>query len=72
MTLGDAAAGVRQADMVMTGTKRGSATAGMCTPSPEPEPKPETLTAPSANDRARYRGSNAANEHHNPGPDDHH
>jgi hypothetical protein len=58
--------------MVVTGAKRGSATAGMRTPSPEPEPKRQTLTAPSASNHARYRASNAANEQHHPGPGDHH
>jgi hypothetical protein len=41
----------RQLDMVMSGTERGSVTAGMRTPSPEPEPKRQTLTAPSASNR---------------------
>jgi|HubBroStandDraft_6_1064221.scaffolds.fasta_scaffold174175_2 hypothetical protein len=44
--------GSRQVDIVVTGTKRGSATARMRTPSPEPEPKRQTLTAPSASNRA--------------------
>ncbi len=46
------AAAAPRVDMVVTGTKRGSATAGMRTPSPEPEPKRQTLTAPSASNRA--------------------
>jgi hypothetical protein len=38
--------GSRQVDILVSGTNRGSATAGMRTPSPEPEPKRQTLTAP--------------------------
>jgi hypothetical protein len=44
--------GSRQIDKVVSGTKRGSATAGMRTPSPVPEPKRQTLTAPSASNHA--------------------
>jgi len=45
--------GSRQVDIVVSGTKRGCATAGMRTPSLEPEPKRQTLTAPSASNRAQ-------------------
>jgi hypothetical protein len=44
--------GSRRVDMLVTATKRGSATAGKRTPSPEPELKRQTLTAPSASNRA--------------------
>ena len=44
--------GSRQADMVVSGTKRDSVTVGMRTPSPEPEPKRQTLTEPSPSNRA--------------------